>query len=210
MAVDSVSDFSEYEINTYRPRTWQERDLSAQNSWKIHRPQFLEEFVRSLPLVARMCDWCNEEMLVEKAVRCLSLGCNMHLCSSCDLKIHKRQVFHNRILVTKASQRPLLPSEFFDSLWEEQHHGNYKQNYIYTCIYNIIYYTDFIFVVDVTLPCFRPASCPKCKKLGTLIQEPQSEPSATVIVVTPSGLDFTNKRKIAKANYMLLYQDDLI
>lgn len=130
MTVDAVNQYSEYEINTYRPKTWQERDLSAQNSWKIHRPKFLNEFVSSLPLVARICDWCNEEMLVEKAVRCLSLGCNMHLCSSCDLKIHKRQVFHHRVLLTKMSQRPLLPSEFFDSLWEKQHHGMHKANYI--------------------------------------------------------------------------------
>ena len=114
------------------------------------------------------------------AVRCMT--CKNHLCWDCDDVLHCRQPFHHRYLVNKEILQPLKPCEFWDKDWKSVLKGDVFLNQMYFIFFN------FIFFLDICVPCFVPTQCVKCSGKGNMKLIPNPDPNLQIAVVMHQGI----------------------
>ncbi|KAL2102430.1 hypothetical protein ACEWY4_001598 [Coilia grayii] len=86
---------------------WMTRKRQLSEWWGKERPQLVNNMLARQHAAPRICQLCGNNPAV---ICCSDCRPQPYLCGQCDIRVHQRQVFHNRDLMTDTFFHPLPPT----------------------------------------------------------------------------------------------------
>lgn len=141
---------------------WGNRMFTVETRWVPRTESIIEEDIKSQAFPTGKCDYCS--IIATPIIKCLT--CRDYFCPTCDLKIHQRQVFHDRRIFRKDEPICLAENTFLSADGGTELKGN---SFLY--LHNESNLSIFKFktlIEAVHLPCFKPSHCVKCNAAFSL------------------------------------------
>lgn len=91
---------------------WSKRMESVNANWEASRKHLFEQMLKYSAPKIQKCSMCNSQNAIFRCLQCVNF---IHICGSCDEKIHSLNPFHDREVVFNGFYQKIKPTVSVDT-----------------------------------------------------------------------------------------------